>query len=312
MTLAPGAVHWSTDAGSIASRPARRARRRRRADHRPRRRRQAASEADVRVLNPLKTVELSTEKLAIAEAGADGRGRRRGDRPRRRGLHRADRAGGPRTRLQPRRHRSRPRRRRAQGHPAGRRRHRPDDHRAAASRPSCRSRSGSKRWSSTNSTTKSPPTGNQQHGVGEHDADQDPEGLEVDFTAMRNFGVTATSTANRITFPGQPLRIRLKMKSSVPVPKANGGLPYLSYFDGNGVAKGAYGVRRPGSVGRLAVRDLGTAGEHGLPGLGLELPGDQHQRRRTARRHVHPRPVRSRRRRPRSTCRKNRRRRPTR
>ena len=30
------------------------------------------------------------------------------------------------------------------------------------------------------------------------------------------------------------------MKSSVPVPKANGGLLYLGYYDGNGVAKGPF------------------------------------------------------------------------
>jgi hypothetical protein len=66
------------------------------------------------------------------------------------------------------------------------------------------------------------------------------EGLKLDFAAMRNFGITANGAANRITFPGQPLRVRLKMKSSVPVPKANGGLLYLGYYDGNGVAKGPF------------------------------------------------------------------------
>ncbi len=66
------------------------------------------------------------------------------------------------------------------------------------------------------------------------------EGLKVDFGAMRNFGITATAATGRIAFPGQPLRVRLKMKSSVPVPKANGGLLYLGYYDGNGVAKGPF------------------------------------------------------------------------
>jgi 3',5'-cyclic AMP phosphodiesterase CpdA len=64
------------------------------------------------------------------------------------------------------------------------------------------------------------------------------EGLEIDFGAMRNFGITANGTANRITLPGQPLRLRLKMKSSVPVPKANGGYAYLGYYDGDGNAFG--------------------------------------------------------------------------
>jgi exopolysaccharide biosynthesis protein len=69
---------------------------------------------------------------------------------------------------------------------------------------------------------------------------QDPEGLKLDFSAMRNFGITATEAANRITFPGQPLRVRLKIKSSVPIPKANGGLVYLGYYNGNGTAFGPF------------------------------------------------------------------------
>jgi hypothetical protein len=64
------------------------------------------------------------------------------------------------------------------------------------------------------------------------------EGLVQEFPAMRNVGITANGAANRITMPGQPLVIRLKLKSTISVPA---GLTYLGYYDGNGVAKGIYG-----------------------------------------------------------------------
>ena len=64
------------------------------------------------------------------------------------------------------------------------------------------------------------------------------EGLKQEFTAMRNVGITGNGAANRVTFPGQPLVVRLKLKSTISVPK---GLTYLGYYDGNGVAHGIYG-----------------------------------------------------------------------
>jgi 3',5'-cyclic AMP phosphodiesterase CpdA len=68
--------------------------------------------------------------------------------------------------------------------------------------------------------------------------EKDPEGLKLTFAAMRNFGITPIAATGRITFPGQPLRVRLKLKSDTAVPA---GLTYLGFYDGNGVAKGIYG-----------------------------------------------------------------------
>ncbi|GIF73297.1 phosphodiester glycosidase family protein [Asanoa siamensis] len=68
---------------------------------------------------------------------------------------------------------------------------------------------------------------------------KDAEGLRVDFAAMRNVGISATSAAGRVTVPGQPLRVRVRMKSSIAVPS---GLTYLGYYDGNGKASGTYGT----------------------------------------------------------------------
>lgn len=67
----------------------------------------------------------------------------------------------------------------------------------------------------------------------------DPDGLRIDFPAMRNVGITATSAANRIQVPGQPLRIRIRIKSSIAVPS---GLTYIGYYDGNGKGNGLYGT----------------------------------------------------------------------
>ncbi|HVW47721.1 MAG TPA: phosphodiester glycosidase family protein [Solirubrobacterales bacterium] len=64
------------------------------------------------------------------------------------------------------------------------------------------------------------------------------EGLKEEFAAMRNVGISANGTANRIKVAGQPLRIRVKLKTSISVPS---GLTYMGYYDGNGVAKGIYG-----------------------------------------------------------------------
>ncbi|WP_410785871.1 phosphodiester glycosidase family protein [Kribbella sp. C-35] len=67
----------------------------------------------------------------------------------------------------------------------------------------------------------------------------DPDGLRVDFPAMRNVGISANGAANRIQVPGQPLRLRLRIKSSIDVPN---GLDYVGLLDGNGKALGVYGT----------------------------------------------------------------------
>ena len=66
----------------------------------------------------------------------------------------------------------------------------------------------------------------------------DPDGLRIDFPAMRNVGISAVGAANRIQVPGQPLRLRLRIKSSIDVPS---GLDYLGLIDGNGKSLGVYG-----------------------------------------------------------------------
>ncbi|MFF0265148.1 phosphodiester glycosidase family protein [Kribbella sp. NPDC004536] len=67
----------------------------------------------------------------------------------------------------------------------------------------------------------------------------DPDGLRIDFPAMRNVGISANGAANRIQVPGQPLRLRLRIKSSIDVPS---GLDYVGLFDGNGKSLGLYGT----------------------------------------------------------------------
>ncbi|WP_427888657.1 phosphodiester glycosidase family protein [Kribbella sp. GL6] len=67
----------------------------------------------------------------------------------------------------------------------------------------------------------------------------DPDGLRIDFPAMRNVGISANGAANRIQVPGQPLRLRLRIKSSIDVPS---GLDYVGLYDGNGKALGLYGT----------------------------------------------------------------------
>ncbi|MGW9130984.1 phosphodiester glycosidase family protein [Streptomyces sp. NPDC055681] len=66
----------------------------------------------------------------------------------------------------------------------------------------------------------------------------DPDGLRIDFNAMRNVGITVTSAAGRIQVPGQPLRLRVRLKSSISVPN---GLTYISYVDADGKSNGVYG-----------------------------------------------------------------------
>ncbi|MFI6085150.1 phosphodiester glycosidase family protein [Streptomyces sp. NPDC051217] len=67
----------------------------------------------------------------------------------------------------------------------------------------------------------------------------DPDGLRIDFNAMRNVGIAARSTAGRIQVPGQPLRLRVRLKSSISVPN---GLTYISYVEADGKSSGAYGT----------------------------------------------------------------------
>ncbi|MDN3354969.1 phosphodiester glycosidase family protein [Actinomadura sp. DC4] len=67
----------------------------------------------------------------------------------------------------------------------------------------------------------------------------DPDGLRIDFNAMRNVGIAATSAARRVPVPGQPLRLRVRIKSSISVPN---GLTYLLFYDANGKSTGVYGT----------------------------------------------------------------------
>ncbi|WP_371778910.1 phosphodiester glycosidase family protein [Streptosporangium subroseum] len=67
----------------------------------------------------------------------------------------------------------------------------------------------------------------------------DPDGLRIDFNAMRNVGISAASAAQRIPVPGQPLRLRVRIKSSISVPN---GLTYLAYTDAAGKGGGIYGT----------------------------------------------------------------------
>ncbi|MGW1734233.1 phosphodiester glycosidase family protein [Streptomyces sp. NPDC001999] len=68
---------------------------------------------------------------------------------------------------------------------------------------------------------------------------QDPDGLRIDFNAMRNVGITAMSATGRIQVPGQPLRLRVRIKSTISVPN---GLTYISYVDADGKSGGVYGT----------------------------------------------------------------------
>ncbi|GAA1281559.1 phosphodiester glycosidase family protein [Planotetraspora silvatica] len=67
----------------------------------------------------------------------------------------------------------------------------------------------------------------------------DPDGLRITFNAMRNVGIVAASAAQRVAVPGQPLRIRVRIKSSISVPS---GLTYIAYYDANGKSTGVYGT----------------------------------------------------------------------
>ncbi|MFE4171502.1 phosphodiester glycosidase family protein [Streptomyces sp. NPDC056909] len=67
----------------------------------------------------------------------------------------------------------------------------------------------------------------------------DPDGLRIDFNAMRNVGISAASSAQRVPVPGQPLRVRVRIKSNISVPS---GLTYLGYIDAAGKSNGIYGT----------------------------------------------------------------------
>ncbi|RIQ32130.1 DUF1573 domain-containing protein [Jiangella rhizosphaerae] len=68
----------------------------------------------------------------------------------------------------------------------------------------------------------------------------DPEGIRLDFGAARNKGITAAGNPNRwVEIPGQPLRVRLKIKSDVFIPS---GLTYAGFWDAEGNSIGVYGT----------------------------------------------------------------------
>ncbi|MEV4299734.1 phosphodiester glycosidase family protein [Microbispora rosea] len=67
----------------------------------------------------------------------------------------------------------------------------------------------------------------------------DPDGLRIDFQGMRNVGIAAVSASQRVQVPGQPLRLRMRIKSSINVPS---GLTYMGYFDAAGKSGGVYGT----------------------------------------------------------------------
>ncbi|WP_285103107.1 phosphodiester glycosidase family protein [Promicromonospora sp. MEB111] len=67
----------------------------------------------------------------------------------------------------------------------------------------------------------------------------DPDGLRVDFEGMRNVGVSAASASVRVPVPGQPLRLRVRLRSSISVPS---GLTYIAYVDATGKSGGVYGT----------------------------------------------------------------------
>ncbi|WP_264674631.1 phosphodiester glycosidase family protein [Nocardioides lijunqiniae] len=69
---------------------------------------------------------------------------------------------------------------------------------------------------------------------------KDPEGVRLEFSATRNKGISAAGVPARwVEIPGQPLRVRVKMKSSVVVPA---GLTYAGFWDAAGKSHGLYGT----------------------------------------------------------------------
>ena len=68
----------------------------------------------------------------------------------------------------------------------------------------------------------------------------DPEGIRLDFSAARNVGITAGSNPSRwVEIPGQPLRVRVKIKSDISVPS---DLTYAGFWDSAGKSIGVYGT----------------------------------------------------------------------
>ncbi len=66
------------------------------------------------------------------------------------------------------------------------------------------------------------------------------DGLKMEFGPLRNKGITAAGVASRwVEMPGQPLRVRIKVKSSVFVPS---GLTYAGFWDAGGRSHGLYGT----------------------------------------------------------------------
>jgi len=59
-----------------------------------------------------------------------------------------------------------------------------------------------------------------------------PEGLKLTYATQRNMGITKTPADTRIPAPGQPLRIRVKLRASVATQFAN-----LAWYDADGVRK---------------------------------------------------------------------------
>lgn len=78
------------------------------------------------------------------------------------------------------------------------------------------------------------------NGTAETTRTKVPEGLKMAFAPMRNKGITAAGVASRwVELPGQPLRVRIKVKSNVFVPS---GLTYAGFWDAAGKSHGLYGT----------------------------------------------------------------------
>ncbi|WP_026911992.1 phosphodiester glycosidase family protein [Patulibacter minatonensis] len=79
-----------------------------------------------------------------------------------------------------------------------------------------------------------------------------PEGLKVTYNASRNFGFTASGVVSRgVEIPGQPLTVRLKVTSS-----HSASLAYMGLFDAAGKSYGLFAQTDP--VTGLAMNGKGT------------------------------------------------------
>ncbi len=63
------------------------------------------------------------------------------------------------------------------------------------------------------------------------------EGLKIEFPKERNVGIALKSGSTRVAVPGQPLRIRMKLKSTVAQ-----ALSYVAFIEGNGHSNYSYGT----------------------------------------------------------------------